>query len=216
MEEDTREMAIARRAFGYGRWEAPYWFIGPEEGKGPEEQSNSCDRVEAWYCHQRDGLCDCREFHSAIRDTTWHHTQPRLQHTWRSLILLLKTFLNETVGDAIADRESVRKYQRDQWGASSGETCVIELSGTAARSLAVSVDRYRFLDNWNPIDLPETGSHPTDVRRDVCLGPPPYWGAGRWARPSFADKPVKGGDRPRSLWHRTRIPAVGPTRTGSN
>jgi hypothetical protein len=27
MDDDIRDMAL--RCFGYGRWSAPYWFIGP-------------------------------------------------------------------------------------------------------------------------------------------------------------------------------------------
>lgn len=31
-----RILEMAKRSFGYGRWEAPYWFIGPEQGMGPQ------------------------------------------------------------------------------------------------------------------------------------------------------------------------------------
>src|SRR5258706_3790994 len=33
----ARSTDIARRCFGYGRWEDPYWFIGPEQGQAREE-----------------------------------------------------------------------------------------------------------------------------------------------------------------------------------
>jgi hypothetical protein len=63
-----------------------------------------------------------------------------LQRTWRPLILLLKVFLNEP-----SDIEDIRAYQKDRWGrAIPGETCVIELSGLAARSSKVHIDRERF------------------------------------------------------------------------
>jgi hypothetical protein len=41
--------------------------------------------------------------------------------------------------------ESLREYQRDRWGrVKEGETCVIELSGLAARSVREAIDRARF------------------------------------------------------------------------
>lgn len=141
MSETEREIEMAQRGFGYGRWDAPYWFIGLEEGKGGGEPPGNSSRVEAWHKIQREGLCDCKEFHFAIREFKWHSDPPRLQSTWRPLILLLKTFLNQD-----SARDHLRDYQRDHWGRSHGQTCVIELSGTAAKGLAVKVDRSRFVD----------------------------------------------------------------------
>jgi hypothetical protein len=31
---DNHERNMAEDNFGYGRWDAPYWFIGPEQGMG--------------------------------------------------------------------------------------------------------------------------------------------------------------------------------------
>jgi hypothetical protein len=28
---------MARECYGYGRWAAPYWFIGPEQGQGHDD-----------------------------------------------------------------------------------------------------------------------------------------------------------------------------------
>jgi len=49
-------------------------------------------------------------------------------------MLLMMTFQ----GCTVEDKDTLRNYQRDKWGSLSeetGETCVIELSGLAARSL---------------------------------------------------------------------------------
>jgi hypothetical protein len=57
-------------------------------------------------------------------------------------MLLLMSFLNEP-----SDNESLRAYQHDGWGkAKGGETCVIELSGLAAKSSKVHMDRRQFLE----------------------------------------------------------------------
>ncbi len=136
MNRDLTEMA--RSSYGYGRWAAPYWFIGPEQGQALEEGDLE-RRTEAWCYFGKRELDDCREFHLRICETRWHKDKPPLQSTWRPLMILLGTFLARPT-----DRESLRNYQRDKWGSSGGETCVIELSGLAAHDLNVDRDRSSF------------------------------------------------------------------------
>jgi len=125
---------MAREFFGFGRWEAPYWFIGPEQGGNDNPK-----RAAAFIALQErkstpDGLCDCKEFHRKIDECRWHFKQPlELQWTWKRLMLLLMAYLREPCDDG-----SLRRYQRDSWGADKGETCVIELSGLSFKSLRES------------------------------------------------------------------------------
>src|SRR5579859_7409872 len=119
MEHDFSEMA--RQSFGYGRWDAPYWFIGPEQGQSSAENDDLTHRFKAWRDLGSPELCDLEEFHRAINEHSWHR---KLQRTWRPLMLLLMTFLEKR-----ADKGSLLSYQRDEWGRAIGETCVIELSG---------------------------------------------------------------------------------------
>lgn len=137
MNDGIREMAL--RCYGHGRWSAPYWFVGPEQGQAPEENDDLVPRVKAWLELGGGELTDCREFHALIGEKRWHREQPRLQATWRPLLLLLMTFLGKDT-----DRDTLRKYQRDEWGTLDGETCVIELSGLAARNFTVPRDRESF------------------------------------------------------------------------
>lgn len=140
IEDGVRKMA--HRFYGYGRWDAPFWFIGPEQGQGRDENNDLMRRAEAWLHLGGSELCDCREFHNSILQKKWHSEKARLQPTWRRLILLLMAFLERP-----KDSESLRSYQRDRWGmVSGGETCVIELSGLAANSLEVLRDRELFRD----------------------------------------------------------------------
>jgi len=44
----TDELAMAHGNYGYGRWEATYWFIGPEQGMGLHEDNDLTLRVQAW------------------------------------------------------------------------------------------------------------------------------------------------------------------------
>jgi len=140
MEMDSTTLEMARRFYGYGRWDAPYWFIGPEPGMALDEGSDQKRRVEAWHHFDVPELCDCRAFHEHIGQMQWHRDRPRLQPTWRPLMLLLMSIL-----ERCADTESLREYQRDRWGRlSGGETCVIELSGLAANNLKVPIDHKLF------------------------------------------------------------------------
>ena len=91
MKSDVIKMALG--SYGYGRWESPYWFIGPEQGQGRHEKNALSPRAGAW---QRLGECelvDCREFHTQIGVNNWHREHPQLQQTWRRLILLLMVYL---------------------------------------------------------------------------------------------------------------------------
>jgi hypothetical protein len=136
--------SMAQEFYGFGRWDAPYWFIGPEPGGDGNET-----RAEAFKKLGKDGLCDCKEFHKEIGEMRWHRESPEeavLQRTWRRLILLLLTSLHE-----MSDKESLRSYQRDHWGMSGGKTCVIELSGLSARNSQESKKNKEFLDKKTEI-----------------------------------------------------------------
>src|SRR5450631_3929638 len=128
MDQD-QELEMARRCYGYGRWAAPYWFIGPEQGQDRDENDDLNRRIEVWRGLGGEELSDCRAFHAKLGNDKWHREIPRLQSTWRPLMLLLMTFLEKPT-----DNPSLRNYQRDSWGSLEGETCVIELSGLAANS----------------------------------------------------------------------------------
>jgi hypothetical protein len=54
-------------------------------------------------------------------------------------MILLMTFLGRPT-----DNESLRRYQRDEWGTLNSETCVIELSGLAAHSFKIERGRESF------------------------------------------------------------------------
>jgi hypothetical protein len=96
------ENNMACHSYGFGRWKAPYWFIGPEQGKGPNESADNKDRLDAWLNLGGKELFDCRRFHELIHDDTRHREKPHLQPTWRPLITLLMAFLGKST-----DREDL-------------------------------------------------------------------------------------------------------------
>lgn len=143
MDDGIGEMA--RRYCGYGRWEAPFWFIGPESGQAREENNDLNLRREAWlYCGGGE-LSDIRDFHVFLNRRArhivhpWFEKSPPFQSSIRPLMLLLMAFLQRP-----ADNDNLRIYQRDRWGRLDGETCSIHLSGLAANSLQTPRDRELF------------------------------------------------------------------------
>lgn len=68
----------ARRWFGYGRWAAPYWFVGMEPG-GTDEHAS----YESWVGLGACALIDCRDHHEDSNRragktvTKWHQPAHR-------------------------------------------------------------------------------------------------------------------------------------------
>ena len=138
------EQEMAKHRFGYGRWDAPFWFIGPEQGMSddPDEMAFRC---KAWWnCGKFLELDDCIDFHRRLenlrppkrnkkekRIDDWHGETPNTQKTWSRLIQFLIGFGAHGVTDHI-------EYQKHHWGTHAGQTCVAELSGLAAHDFAVS------------------------------------------------------------------------------
>ena len=128
---DPKSLAAASW-FGYGRWDAPYWFVGKEPG-GTDDPG----QYASWDRLGRGELLDCREHDldcpSARKPGMWHAgDRPPLQGTWRLLIAAVLAY----EGLPTYDEEAVRRYQDLDWGRSAGKTAVLELSAVAARSVA--------------------------------------------------------------------------------
>lgn len=144
---DSDVIAMARGSYGYGRWDAPYWFIGPEQGMGEHEKDNIGrsirQRVECWRKLGSHELYDCRDFHCCIGEKRWHFKNPvDPQTTWQPLIVLLMTYLKR---DDDLELESRKNYQRDRWGRLDAETCVVDLSGLAAPNATEALETSPFL-----------------------------------------------------------------------
>ena len=152
----TIELA-AQDWFGYGAWDAPYWFVGPEPGMARSEGNNLLARSNAWarLCKSHPlELLDCIEHHKAFRHMKFFRRtirmkqpvldevmRPPTQATWRRLITLLLAYLGER-----SDTDMVAQYQCTEWGGLHGDTCVVELSALAARNFATKRDREAFRD----------------------------------------------------------------------
>jgi hypothetical protein len=126
---------MAQEFYGFGRWDAPFWFLGPEPGVGDGVDATA--HLNAWQKVGGGELVDCVDYHRAMNFTRWEYA---IQPTWGKLIRLLLAF----AGEDDIDKAAVLECQRSLWGRRSGQTCVIELSSIAAASLATIVDRESF------------------------------------------------------------------------
>lgn len=145
------ERLAAEKWYGYGRWGAPYWFVGPEPGMRRAEGDNLLARCDAWLRLGRGELLellDARAHHEAFglnkyydRTVSMKHavdgrgTRPPTQDTWRQLICLLLSYEGRR-----NDIDAIGDYQCDGWGSAKGETCVVELSALAAQRLSTKRD----------------------------------------------------------------------------
>ena len=142
--------------FGYGNLKAPYWFVGFEEGFPPPRMTNiemlhqAKVRAKTWSKFRGRQVLDIRQYHKALphrgrdfrRLNQWFRVSPPplIQPTWRGLIYLLLTLVNDTSlksarrirnstsrGERITER--IRDYQRSCWGCENGRACLLEMYG---------------------------------------------------------------------------------------
>jgi len=134
---EAEQDQMAREFFGFGSWSADFWSIGPEQGM-LEDDSTLSTRFEAWRRMGGRDLVDCRTYHAEIIEHRFHGTgsngKVEPQPTWRKLI---RTRLAYRSG-ANPDQNAVLDYQAKLWGSTSGNDCVIELSGLPAHSHGVA------------------------------------------------------------------------------
>jgi hypothetical protein len=107
MTENDDPRALGDRGwFGWGRWDAPYWFIGPEPGGDDDHLS-----PEAWMRLGGTELIDRRHHHLGSNNLRWHDVRhPRAQRTWNNLIRLMLSY----EGKQADDLNAVKVYQRDK------------------------------------------------------------------------------------------------------
>lgn len=100
---------------GYGRLDAPVWFVGMEEGGGGPENIRA--RL------QFKDVEDCAGAHERLSLPQYHRAErPVIQRTWGQMARFM---LHLQGREASADE--VRAYQANQLGRSSGESMLMEL-----------------------------------------------------------------------------------------
>ena len=128
-------LEMAQHWYGYGRWEAPYWFVGIEPGG---DELNEFARL--WRHLGSGELLDIVAHHKELR-WNWFDEGARTQPTWMKLIWLLLTYKGQE-----PTRDATLEYQKRHLGRIDGETALTEISCIPARHNGVPVplrEQYR-------------------------------------------------------------------------
>lgn len=99
---------------GYGRLDAPVWFLGMEEAGGGEDNLRARLKFRA--------VEDCAEAHRILGITKHHWVRRVIQRTWRG-----KCYIMLKLNNKATDVESIRNYQAESLGRFGGQTLLVEL-----------------------------------------------------------------------------------------
>jgi hypothetical protein len=128
------QRALARGWYGYGRWEAPYWFVGIEPGGNELE---ACVRM--WKALKRAELLDIAAHHEEHGTDWFGESVTRTQPTWQKLIWLLMYYRGEE-----PSASAVLAYQKKRLGRANDETALLELSALPAYASTITRPRMLF------------------------------------------------------------------------
>jgi len=114
--------------YGYGDYDAPFWFVGMEErGRGTVAGVNR--RLRRWKERGKRELEDLAQWHLAEGPHRRFSGRPALQPTWNRLMRILLTAKGEDV-----TLSALRRYQKERLGRADGESCLVELFPLPAKS----------------------------------------------------------------------------------
>ena len=112
--------------YGYGNLEGDYWFIGMEEGSGPDWEADVLPRFVQWDSRGQSEIEHLRNFHFDIGIRNhWESVGGnaiKLQFTWKRLIQTILTAKGVPV-----THESIGDYQSQHLGTLDGNSCLLEL-----------------------------------------------------------------------------------------
>ena len=106
MNKDNLLETFIHNFYGYGNYQANYWFIGMEEGGGNSiEEINR--RLNSWNNRGKFELEDVAEYHFAIGIPEHFRDPAKLQPTWNKLIRTLLSAQGQP-----GSTDDVREYQK--------------------------------------------------------------------------------------------------------
>jgi hypothetical protein len=134
--EEQKLLYWIENFYGYGSWQARFWFIGHEEGGGevPEEVADKLNYFQKTYADANGSLCDIRDLykHVAFRwegpkaesFTTMYEYRfgkNAVQHgVWKNLIAFVHGYNNKDLPDLLA-------FQRKEFLSPSHQSALIQL-----------------------------------------------------------------------------------------
>ena len=128
--------------YGYGNLNSSFWFISLEEG-GVNSAEEIQRRLNTWNNRGCKELEECRSFHLEFGKGEWvglienKPQKVRLQSTWKMYIrLFFYASNNRKFIESKEQNEIIRRYQRDNFGKSNGDMCIMELRPLPSKNLS--------------------------------------------------------------------------------
>lgn len=107
--------------YGYGTYNAGFWFVGMEEGRGNNLDEVS-RRLEIWQELGGRELVDITNFHFRLNIPEYFTDPVKLQRTWMQQARMV--LIAQGKRASLAD---IKAFQRDKIGRQDQETCLLEL-----------------------------------------------------------------------------------------
>jgi len=114
---------VGERWVGYGRWEAPYWFVGVEPAHDDDRATH-----ETWRAAVLPALDAVRG--EAIVDPLWSTLQPPAERAYAEFSRLVLGF-----EDAPSGMRDIARDQRERLGHREGPTLLVDLPADPATRL---------------------------------------------------------------------------------
>lgn len=130
-EERALLLRMAAEFYGYGSFDAPYWFIGTEPAGASLSEVRG--KLASWKNLGLGPVVCNRLHHLRFGFTTWHSDNPPLEPTWRVLMLAFLSFDGRYTDNESAKR-MMRKEQARRFGCAGGTTALLDLGGLPAVS----------------------------------------------------------------------------------
>lgn len=121
--------AFMQGFYGYGSYDAKYWFVGLEEG-GASSVVDLAKRIAAWRRLGSAETEDLYEFHREIGFTGWFGASPKRQATWARLVQIVLMAEGRR-----CDAQDIVRYQADHLGRADGETLLSEALPLPAKNV---------------------------------------------------------------------------------
>jgi hypothetical protein len=145
--------------YGYGGYDAKYWFIGLEEG-GVSSLDDLAARIAAWRRLGSRETEDLYEFHREIKFEGWFGANAKRQRTWGRLIQIVLTAEGRPCGP-----QDIMRYQANRLGRKGGETLLSEALPLPAKNLttwyadAAGLPELRSREEYTRVVRPDRVAH---------------------------------------------------------
>ena len=108
--------------FGFGRYGAPVWLIGPGDDVLGRKMPDISLRLLGWHRRGQREMDDLADFYLATGSCKWLGKNAQVHRSWGRLCRFFLALRNEPLSD-----EAVRQFQGERFGRRDEDLCLIHL-----------------------------------------------------------------------------------------